>query len=165
MIEDSKNPFAERRQHPRHRCEGAAELLQDGKRCGWGTVTDIGRGGCYIESAQALPVGSDVQLRLTIANVALFVGAKVAFSDPQLGMGMVFRVVPQEQGSKLAGLIEKLAVPQVSATSRGMQTGAIESIRITEESAPVILAEIMKRINGKGVLTRQDLVEILNANK
>jgi len=37
--------------------------------------------------------------------------------------------------------------------------------RITREAAPDILATIIKRINEKGALTRQDLLDIVKSQK
>ena len=55
-----------RRRLPRYPCTGTVEIFQDGRHCGWGTVSEIARGGCYIETNQPLPPGSKAQLRLAI---------------------------------------------------------------------------------------------------
>jgi hypothetical protein len=112
-----------------------------------------------------LPLGTEVQLRLTIADTGLYVGAKVVCSDPLTGMGMEFIVVPSDQGNKLAQIIENITVPDLSRAvlqAERMQTNTV--FRITRETAPDILAKIVERINEKGVLTRQELVDIVNAN-
>jgi hypothetical protein len=41
----------------------------------------------------------------------------------------------------------------------------IGEVGITREAAPDILAIIIKRINEKGVLTKQDLLDIVKANR
>jgi hypothetical protein len=156
----------EHRRFPRYPCRGAAEILQSGRHSGQGTVSKISRGGCYIETARPLPLGTEVQLRLTVADIGLYIGAKVACTD-LVGMGMEFMVVPPEQGNKLAQTIEKVtgtdfspAVLQAERTQPNTM-----AFRITREVAPDILAEIIKRINEKGVLTRQELLDIVKANR
>jgi hypothetical protein len=112
-----------------------------------------------------LPLGTEVQLRLTVADIGLYIGAKVACTD-LVGMGMDFMVVPPEQGNKLAQTIEKVTgtdfLPAVMQAERGEPNTVF---RITQKAAPDILAEIIKRINEKGVLTRQELLDIVKANR
>jgi hypothetical protein len=158
--------FLERRRFPRYPCTGSAEILQSGKHLGWGTVKDISCGGCYIETTQPLPSGTEVQLRLAIADIALYTGAKVVASDPQVGMGMDFMVVPPEQGNKLTQIIRKLSVLDLSFAVLKAERGQPHTVfRVTPEAAPDILAEIIRRINEKGVLTRQELHDIVKANR
>ncbi len=99
---------SDRRRFPRYPCTGGAEILQSGKSCGWGRVSDISRSGCYIETMHPLPTGDEAQLRLTIAGVFLEISANVVSSDPLFGMGMDFVVVPTEQWEKLSNIIETI---------------------------------------------------------
>jgi len=98
----------DRRRFSRHPCTGVAEILRNGRRWCWGTVSDISRGGCYIETSQPLPTNAEAELRLTIAGVLLEIPANVASSDPMFGMGMDF-VMPAEDCNKLPSIIEKIA--------------------------------------------------------
>jgi hypothetical protein len=111
-----------------------------------------------------LPLGTEVQLRLTVADTGLFIGAKVVCTDV-VGMGMEFRVVPPEQGNKLAQIIEEFTVSDGSPAvlqSEGTQPNTA-TFRITRETAPNILAKIVERINQKGVLTRHELFDIFES--
>lgn len=162
MDEHSRN-----RSFPRYSCAGAAEIKQDGRLSGWGTVTEISRGGCYIESAHPLTIATAVQLRLTIAGTVVDVGAKVAWITPQVGMGVYFEAVSPEAENQLVQIVEEVtgggstpAVKEAGATQPGNGT-----LRITREAAPEILAKIVKRINEKGVLNKQELIEIVKAHQ
>jgi hypothetical protein len=108
MGEKSDTDFLDRRRFPRYPCTGDAEILQSGERWGWGTVSDISRGGCYIETMHPLPTGTEAQLRLVIAGIFLDISASVVSSDPMFGMGMDFLVVPTELWNKLPQIIEKV---------------------------------------------------------
>jgi len=101
--------FEDRRRFPRYPCTGQAEILQKGKRWGWGKVSDISRGGCYIETMHPLSTGTEAQIRLTIAGILLEIVGNVVSSDPMFGMGMDFVVVPTEQWNKLPQIIEKVS--------------------------------------------------------
>jgi PilZ domain len=164
MEEDSR-----RRCFPRYPCEGAAEILQDGKHCAWGKVSDISRCGCYLETVHPFPAGIEVQLHLTIAGNVLELDARVAWVTPQIGMGMYFAALAPEAESKLANILEELtaaahppvAPPVERPVERPQPSGS--SLRIRRESAPEILGQVVKWINEKGVLTKQEMVEIVRA--
>ena len=158
--------FLERRRFTRYPCTGSAEILRSGKHSEWGTVKDINRGSCYIETTQPLPSGTEVQLRLTIADTALYMGAKVVATDPLVGMRMDFIVLPPEQGTKLVQAIERLTVPDLSlAVLQAERTQSNTVFQITREAAPDILTKIVERINEKGVLTRQELRDIVKVHR
>jgi hypothetical protein len=108
MGESSKIDFLDRRRFPRYPCTGSAEILQGGKSWGCGKVSDISRGGCYIETLHPLPTGAEAQLRLTIAGIFLDICANVVSSDLMFGMGMDFVAVPTEQWNKLPQVIEQV---------------------------------------------------------
>jgi hypothetical protein len=158
---------SERRVSPRHPCTGAADILQNGKLWGWGKVSDISHRGCYIETDNTLPVGTEAQLRLTIAGNLLEIVGKVASATPVVGMGIDFVIVTPEQENKLARIIEKVTG---ASRSSGVQQDepaqpSVATVRIRREAAPDILAKVIRRINERGVLTRQELVDIVKANQ
>jgi hypothetical protein len=129
-------------------------------------VNEISHGGCYIEMVQLLPIGTEVQLRLSIADTLLNIGAKVASNDPVIGMGMEFMAVSQEQESTLARILRGITaidLPPAAQQVEPSQPSAV-AIRITREAAPDILAKIIKQINKKGVLTRQEFVDIVKTS-
>lgn len=157
---------SERRRSPRYPCSGSAEILQDGRRWGWGKVSDISRGGCYIETANPLPIGAaEAQLRLTISDVLVEMGAKAVSITPLVGMGMEFVTVSQEQESKLAKIVRSITGESPTTQQVENSHPSATAIQITREAAPGILAKVIKQINEKGILTRQDFIDILKANK
>ncbi len=164
MVETPDLQFLERRRFPRYPCTGSAEILQSGRPLVRGAVKDLSLGGCYVETAEPLLTGTEVQLRLTIADTTLYIGTKIVAADPQAGMRMDFMVMPPEQGKKLAQIVEKIKVPGF-AVLQGERVEPNTVFRITPETAPDILAEIIKRINQRGVLTRQELRDIMKPNR
>lgn len=158
---------SERRRFPRYHCTGAAEVLQSGKRWGWGKVTDISRVGCYIETDHPLLVGTEAQLRLMIADISLDIGVKVISSTPYFGTGLDFLAVTPELDNTLAQIIDKVSGIALSHSVVQAELPQInsETIQVTREAAPDILAKIIKQINENGVLTRQELLDIVKANK
>lgn len=162
MPESAKENTMNRRLYLRCRCTGAAEIFQNGSRWGWGSVNEISRGGCYIELVQLLPVGTPAKLKLTIADLSLEIEACVASNDPCTGMGMEFLAVTPEQESVLTEVLARLKEDNSPVIpDRRLEEPTPATIRITQQSAPEILAKVIERVNEKGVLTRQELVAIV----
>lgn len=60
-------------------------------------TTDLSEGGCYIETIFPLPVGTHLDLQLSIGNTVL-IAATVVTSDPQVGNGIGFmRMLPEDR--------------------------------------------------------------------
>jgi hypothetical protein len=152
---------------PRHTCAGAAEILEGGRLCAWGKVTDISRRGCFIETVNPLSAGTAVQLRLTIAGTLLDIGAGVVWTTPQVGMGVYFLMVSAEEENKLLQILEEVTassvLPAVQETELNLSD--LSAVQIKREAAPDILAKIIRRINEAGVLTRQELIEMVIASR
>lgn len=90
MDECSDEQLSDRRRFPRHSCTGTAEIIQNGTRWAWGKYRDISRSGCFLEIYRPLPIGTEVQLRLTIEGSVLETGVKVSWAIPKVGMGLIF---------------------------------------------------------------------------
>ena len=64
-------------------------------------TSDLGLGGCYIDSLNTLPAGTQVQLRILKDKGVIETEAKVVYSDLRFGMGLAFAGIKPEQRSLL----------------------------------------------------------------
>jgi hypothetical protein len=92
----------ERRSAPRHAMVLAAEVLELPR----GTkliarTADISRTGCYVDTMNPIPPGSEVQLRLTHGAETFVARGRVVYVSYGLGMGIVFLSVEDEQLARL----------------------------------------------------------------
>lgn len=58
---------AEKRRSPRYKCEGSAEVREDG--CDvhtWATFTDVSLHGCYVEAQATYPAGTVLHMKLEV---------------------------------------------------------------------------------------------------
>jgi len=144
-------------------------------------VSEIGRGGCYIDTHQPMPVTTGVNLRISLAGEILETGAKVAWNTPQVGMGMRFEVASPELensiermlkiitgedgGSRsLAGQPQEFPILAHAALDPGTELD-LDYGDISPEAATKILAKVIERVNQAGALTRQELMEIVQAGQ
>jgi hypothetical protein len=80
-------------------------------------LTDISAGGCYLEAAAPIPVGTLVLVSVRVANSECLVDGIVRASHPQSGMGVEFISPTQNHRARVERLIDLLVthreVPRV----------------------------------------------------
>jgi PilZ domain len=85
---------SERRSNLRVPFIAQAELTEDGSSVSIAVrVSDLGNDGCYIDLRAPLPKGTVVFIKIVTARDVFEAEATVAYVDPRLGMGLVFRNV------------------------------------------------------------------------
>lgn len=87
-----------------------------------GRCSDLGPGGCYIDTLNPFAVGSEVTVRVNRDGREFEAGAIVSYAHPQMGMGMTFtQITPEHQGvlrswvAELSG--EQTEQPEILATT------------------------------------------------
>jgi hypothetical protein len=99
-----------RRRVPRYPCRGGGEIRQPGmKTIVWGSMTDISRTGCYLETLTTLPRNAKCELMLNVEGIEIRSGAEVRVSHPSMGMGLQFIDLEPTDREKLEALLAKLA--------------------------------------------------------
>ena len=79
-------------------------------------TSELGLGGCYIDSLNPFPTGTQVQLRILRDQGVFDAEAKVVYSDPRFGMGLAFAGIRPEQRLLLEAWLTELVV-QLKKTS------------------------------------------------
>jgi hypothetical protein len=89
---------ADRRIHPRYEFFAAAEVLpaESGARMET-RVRDLSQQGCYIDTSDALPLGTVTDVRITKGAQRFEARARVVYSRPTKGMGLVFTAIEPER--------------------------------------------------------------------
>ena len=155
--------LSESRRVSRHACLGGVQILRDGNIC-WGRLGDLSGGGCYIETIVPLPAGTTVQLRLTVAGNVLDLSAKVIWTIPQAGVGVSFLFVSPQEKERIAQIIEEIKTIAKSPAAQPIPPPPDKNVvRISRDAE--LLAKIKKQIEEKGVLTKQELMDLMNANQ
>ena len=106
LASDAENPAApsvalagaDRRTHPRYEFIAAVEVVaaESGARIET-RVRDLSQQGCYVDTNDALPLGTVTDIRI-IKGAQLFeAGARVVYSRAGKGMGLVFTTIESEQ--------------------------------------------------------------------
>src|SRR5215475_6445556 len=89
---------AERRVHPRYAFTAAAEALDARSNSRMSArVSDLARGGCYVDTFCPFPVKTGVKIRITREKKCFTADAKVVSSKLGMGMGLQFTQVEPQQ--------------------------------------------------------------------
>ena len=91
-------PSQDRRTHPRFHFCAAAEALDSQHRTRMNARTsDIGKGGCYVDTFSPFPLKTPVKIRITREKRSFTAEAKVVYSKIGMGMGLAFTAIePRE---------------------------------------------------------------------
>jgi hypothetical protein len=105
----------DRRRVPRFPFSASAELIDESSKAKLNVrVTELSLYGCYVDTANPLPRGSIVSLKIFTESEYFEGRANVVYANPNLGMGLAFRDVkpqflPVLRGWLAAAIQEKKA--------------------------------------------------------
>ena len=105
-----ENDPAERRRSKRYPFVATAEVLEpESHTIIAGRTSDLGRGGCFIDTMSVFPPGTVLQVKLTLEQRTFEAQAKVVYSMNGMGMGIAFKGVQPNQARVLEGWIALLS--------------------------------------------------------
>jgi len=149
----------ERRRYPRYKCEGRAGLVVVGSDVETaGTLSDISRGGCYVETMSPLPTGTSMQATLEVKETRIEAEIVVGASHPAIGMGLNFVQLDEENEACLCRLLAELSKGSKPA-SAGAASAPAGSGPPQLGETPVLLEALVQILESKGFLTRKELLE------
>ncbi len=98
-----------RRTHQRHNCHFGVELYTEGNDSKvFVTCTDIGVGGCYLETRMPFPIGTKFKLRMVLDSLRTEMDGMVRTVDTALGMGVEFLDVTESEMQKLRAFLRNV---------------------------------------------------------
>jgi len=166
---DDKFQGVEKRRSPRYRCEGSAEVREEGCEVRtWSTFTDISLHGCYVEAQATYPAGTALHMKLDANGVRVETRAIVRVTYPYLGMGISFEEMSEENVDRLKQLLTTLSRPSVimgpGVTSAHPSAGPMDSLpEITKPEAA--LRALIEFFEGHQVLMRDDFLRLVKKSQ
>src|SRR5467141_2784290 len=130
---------ANRRTHPRYEFTAAVEVIatESGARIET-RVRDLSQQGCYVDTSNALPLGTVTDVRITKGAQLFEALARVVYSRVGKGMGLVFTAIePQQLRTLETWLAESRETSWLAANRRRSQR---------------VLMAIPVRVSGQNVL-------------
>jgi hypothetical protein len=152
----------ERRIAERHMFTASAEVIElvSGARFCTRT-TDLGPGGCFVDTTVPFPVGSKLRIALQKGKNTFQTAGTVVYSQVGLGMGIAFDDHDAEQRVALAEWLADITGDRqiIQEMARMPQTSAADPRHGSERAALVRLVRLMI---GKGILTEAEGTSVLH---
>lgn len=161
---------AEKRRSPRYKCEGSAEIREDGRDVRtWATFTDISLHGCYLEAQATYPSGTLLNMRLEANGIVVESKGNVRVTYPYLGMGIAFEGMSEEDQARLRRLLSTLSHPHV-LMGPGIAS-SIPSIATPLDAVPAItnpqaaIQSLLEFFESRQMLMREDFLRLLRKSQ
>ncbi len=161
---------AEKRRSPRYKCEGSAEIREDGRDVRtWATFTDISLHGCYLEAQATYPAGTILHMKLEANGIVVETTGKVRVTYPYLGMGIAFEGISEEDQALLRRLLATISHPCV-IMGPGIAS-SLPSISNRVETVPPVanpqaaIQDLVEFFESRQMLMREDFLRILRKSQ
>ncbi len=154
--EPPKSEAPENRAQVRYPFTAAAEIFEVRSQTRvTGRCSDLGAGGCYIDTLSPFAVGAVVRIRMKYDTREFEAAAVVAYTHVSMGMGLAFTEIKREHQAVLRSWIadlsgEKAPEPATSATEP--ETGAIEA----NANMRLVLNELIYLLVRKKIITENE---------
>jgi hypothetical protein len=151
---------AERRNNDRHLVTASAEVVEIGSGAKFSTrTTDLGPGGCFVDTMVPFPVGANVRVSVHKGKTQFETGGVVVYSQAGLGMGIAFETLEPPQRAALDNwLTELTGERQAHPHDTGYSGGKTADPRGADHTSLVRLVRLMI---GKGLLTEAEGSSVL----
>jgi hypothetical protein len=155
----------ERRQHLRYPFSASLEAveLQSKARLS-GRISDLSRGGCYVDTVTTLIVGATLKIRLTHDNKFFESRARVMSSSAGMGMGLLFTETEPQQLEVLEIWIRELSgellpgepdLPEITSQQPAESGSNIaQSYALNELIIELMRTGVLSELKGKAILQK-----------
>jgi hypothetical protein len=151
----SYNDSNNRRDHSRIKASVPVEIKTDASASPIrGATADLSLTGCYIETIYPFPVGTHLDLQLSIDTVVL-VAATVVTCDPQVGNGIRFSRMLDEDKKVLEVFLEAVQQEQDHTEEQPQGQGQEQAQNQTQEKAQNKAQKTNELSNGPVTLAEQ----------
>jgi hypothetical protein len=151
---------AERRGADRHIFTAAAEVIELSSGARFSTrTTDLGPGGCFIDTLVPFPKGAKVHVSVRKGKTQFETGGVVVYSQTGLGMGIEFDALGQEQRLGLDRWLRELTGGRIVATSEPAPAPQGSVRRESPDHAALV--RLVQLMVSKGMLTQAEGASVL----
>jgi hypothetical protein len=154
---------SERRDGNRHIFTAAADVVELSSGARFSTrTTDLGPGGCFVDTTNPFPVGSKLHVRLHKGKTSFETSGTVVYSQHGLGMGIAFSDLAHDRRSALESWLADLTGERQSHDVVTYDTRAtLSSSPHRAGSANTSLVRLVQLMIGKGLLTEAEGASVL----
>jgi PilZ domain len=153
-----KAAAAERRDARRYSFICPVKVMDSGGNTGMSARTaDLSLHGCYIDTLNPFPQGTQVRLQLTKNDQQLELQARVTASHMGSGMGLMFEQLTAEQNSILLEWLEGTPAREANPFGAAPANATWDAAKANARFA----TSLVKVLERKGILTHSEAAELL----
>jgi hypothetical protein len=127
-----------------------------------GRTSDLGLGGCYVDTLSPFPVGTETKIRILRESETFEAQARVVYSLIGMGMGLAFVSAQPKQVRLFQRWLMEISgqgVPEEEASApTAPETAAVEK---TQTLKNVVLSDLIMTLMQKKVLTESEGKDLL----
>jgi len=158
---DAGSRVKEKRRSFRYKCEGSAELRQDGRDVRiWATFRDVSLHGCYVEAQATYSVGTILHVKLEANGVQVETKGLVRVNYPYLGMGIAFHETSEAVVARLREMLSKISRRTVVMVP-GIPFGTLPQLADPASA----LRALTKFFENRQILMRDEFIKILRKSQ
>lgn len=152
---------ADRRNANRHTFTATAEVIEISSGARFSTrTTDLGPGGCFVDTMVPFPVSSKVRVAVRKGQANFETTGIVVYSQHGLGMGIAFDTMELGQRHALDTWLAELTGTKQAATAAPASYASHESVSGKSQSTAAV-TRLVKLMISKGMLTEAEGASIL----
>lgn len=126
-------------------------------------TTDVGPGGCFVDTTVPFPVGTRVQVRLKHAKTTFDAMGSVVYSQAGLGMGVSFTELAPERRAELEAWLGDLLGEPPSAQDRAHEPGhSTKNFDLNRGSDRAAIIRLLHVLVAKRLLTEAEAASVLH---
>jgi hypothetical protein len=151
---------AERRGTTRHMITMGADVVEFSSGARFSTrTTDLGTGGCFVDTTYPFAVGSKLRLKLHKGKASFEILGTVVYSQTGLGMGIAFDQISPEQQVSLAKWLSEVTGERIPVAEAVQPPKRAEDFQRLAQSAGLV--RLVRLLIGKGMLTEAEGASVL----
>jgi hypothetical protein len=149
---------AERRGGDRHVFTASADVVELSSGARFSTrTTDLGPGGCFVDTTNPFPVGSKLHVKLHKGKTSFETGGVVVYSQNGLGMGIAFSDLADDRRAALQTWLAELTGDTHAHHDVVIHAGSdSRSIPHRAGSPNTSLVRLVQLMISKGILTEAE---------
>ncbi|MFZ0211260.1 MAG: PilZ domain-containing protein [Candidatus Acidiferrales bacterium] len=155
ILPNHADEATERRNAIRYQLTVSAEVVEikSGTRFSSRT-TDLGPGGCFVDTLMPLPIGSEVRVRLHKDNFSFEAIGTVTFSQAGLGMGVAFNEMSPEKQNALDAWLAELTMVRPAGLDRPSAPPRAQGSG--DAAASALVQRLIRLLAKRGVISDAD---------
>lgn len=154
---------ADRRNADRHTFTASAEVveLSSGARFSART-TDLGPGGCFVDTMLPFPVGAEVRVTVSRGQTRFETNGFVVYSQTGLGMGIAFNTLEPHQREALEDWLTELTGSKQNSARDAIAQAARGSTSVKGAETSATVRRFVQLMISKGLITEAEGASVLH---